>query len=91
MRLQSIEEISLMATPRNQSIDIQFEVCEDLREIVSRDPLLTRMVDFIIQDPQMNPRDMPDLLPDLSKGEIHNAYRRLHKLITKLKEECGNE
>jgi hypothetical protein len=55
--------------------------------LVRGDPLLSSMAEFILQDPEMRPRDMLALMPDISKRDIYNAYRRLNKLIDKLKTE----
>jgi hypothetical protein len=66
------------------------EVCDYLRHVTSGDPVLTRMIEFRIEDPDMKPREMLELMPDLSKEEFLKAYRRLNKLIDRLKKEQKN-
>lgn len=85
---QSIEETSDTAFPKKESICLQLQL--ELLDLVSGDLLLREMAKFFIQDSELWPRDYQDLMPDISEKDIHNAYRRLNKLIHKLKKEREN-
>lgn len=66
------------------------EVCDDLRHLTSGDPVLSRMIEFLIDDPEMKPRNMVESMADLPHKELGNAYRRLNRLIDRLKKERSN-
>lgn len=88
--LQSIEETSEMALLQKEDIYTYLQLCDELRDLVSGDAVLSRMAEFIIQDAEVKPRDMLALMPEISKSDACNAYRRLNKLLLKLKTEREN-
>ena len=89
-RLCPIEETAETEFMKKDYPPTYLEVCEDLRHVTSGDPVLTRMIEFRINDPDMKPRDMLESMPDLSEKELRKAYRRLNKLIERLKKEQNN-
>jgi hypothetical protein len=88
--LKSIEEMSEMALLQKEDVYSYLQLCGELRDLVSGDAVLSRIAEFIIQDAQMKPRDMLVLMPEISRREACNAYRRLNKLLLKLKREREN-
>jgi DNA-directed RNA polymerase specialized sigma24 family protein len=59
-------------------------VWEEILELVSDDWLLRRMVEFRSADPQIMPRDMVALLPEVSSETVRAGWRRLRELIKRL-------
>jgi hypothetical protein len=88
--LQSIEEISNMALLQKEDIYTHMQLCDEIRDLVSDDPILSRMAEYIMQDPGLRPRDIVALMPDISKKEIYNANRRLNKSIHNLNRNRNN-
>lgn len=88
---QSIEDVSDVALIQKEDICTYSQLRDELRDLVRHDAHLSRIVELLIQDPEMRPRDLLALMPDLSKRDIYNAYRRLNQLIHKLKKDAEND
>jgi hypothetical protein len=89
---QYLEETSELAVLKREDIQAYLQLCDELRDLVPvGDTVLARMVELLIEDPKSERRDFLALMPDVSKREGCNAYRRLGKLIRKVKEELGND
>lgn len=66
------------------------QLCGRLRESARGDPVLRRMVEFYIQDPDMKPRHMRALMPEVPKTTVKKKFQRLTGLIRELGEELKN-
>jgi DNA-directed RNA polymerase specialized sigma24 family protein len=100
-RIVSIEEVSTsrLTTPTSVSPASQQEyadqqhvyqkLCNEIRELVRDDPLLSRMVNMWLENPEMKPRDMACEM-GVPIEEIRNAQKRLSRRASNLREEWGN-
>lgn len=86
--LQPLEEEFLMPASQENNL-IASLVWNEILDFVSDDWLLRRMVKFRIKDPQMMPRHMVSLLPEVSKEEVYRGWRRLREIIKQLEETGG--
>ena len=87
---RSLEETAETDYLKKEGLPVYLEVCDELRHLTNGDPVLSRMIEFFIKDPDMKPRHMQEQMPDVPKKEISKAYRRLNKLIDNLKKERSN-
>jgi hypothetical protein len=85
-----IEEIAETEFVKKAYLPTYLEVCDYLRHVTSGDAVLTRMIEFRINEADMKPREILEAMPDLSEKEFRKAYRRLNKLIERLKKEQEN-
>jgi hypothetical protein len=89
---QLIEETPETSFLKKENSSIRLQLRVELLDLVGDDdPDLSRLVGFYVQDMESKRRDMLPLMPDLSKTDIFNAWRRLNKLIARLEEEQEND
>jgi DNA-directed RNA polymerase specialized sigma24 family protein len=84
---QSTEDTSELELLHREDSSAFLQLSVELRDLVSHDQLLSRIVAYRIEDPALKPRDLKALMSDVSMIAIRNAYRRLNKLIRKLEKE----
>ncbi len=87
---RSLEETAEIEFMKKENLSTYLEVCDELRHLTNGDPALSRMIEFFIEDPDTKPRDMLKLMPDVSMKELRRDYRRLNKLVDRLKKEHKN-
>src|ERR1043165_6643337 len=101
LRLKSLEETSTPALKAYtdspyliQAEDIQEqisykELCNKIRELVSEDNLLIKIVELWISDPNLKPSEITHIL-GISIEETRNAQKRLSRKLLKLRERWPN-
>jgi hypothetical protein len=89
--IDPIEECSEMDLLKKKDIQRYHQVCAELRDLAGDDALLRMLVEFRILDPDAKLRHMLSLTPSIPEHDVVNAYRRLKKLVEKVKKESGND
>jgi len=87
--VDSLDGVSEITFWKKDDATSYFELCHELRSWVASDPLLTRIINLIIEDPEIKPRHLRELLRDVPRAEIHKAHRRLTRIIRKKEQENG--
>jgi DNA-directed RNA polymerase specialized sigma24 family protein len=86
--LDTLEDEFMMSTSQENDL-IANLVWNEILDFVSDNWLLRRMVEFRIRDPQMMPRHMVSLLPEVSEEEIYRGWRILRAKIKQLEQTGG--
>lgn len=68
------------------------QFCDKLRDLAKDCPLLSRMTEFYIQDPDsgLKPCHMRALMKDIPRQDVNRIFKRLNELISNLKKELNN-
>jgi hypothetical protein len=86
--LHSLEDEFIAPTSQENEL-IANLVGNEILDFVSDNWLLRRMVEFRMRDPQMMPRHMVSLLPEVSEEEVYRGWRLLREKIKQLEETGG--
>jgi hypothetical protein len=88
--LQPIEEVSELVLLRREDSRSYVQLCAELRDLAGDDQVVSRLIELLIQDPNMKPRHMLDQMKDVPEKEVSNAVRRLRKLVRTSRKERVN-